>query len=94
MIAPLLAALLLAGDAPPKKPGPPAGERAPPPATAPRKPDADPPGKTGPGGDDEVVRNLELLERLELLEHLDLFDTAGEREKAPGKDAPPLGPAP
>lgn len=94
MIA-LVAALLLAQAPAPRgaRPAPPpAGERAPAPRRE-RAPDPDPaaaprPDRAPDPSDEEVIRNLELLEQLELLRRLELFDAAGEtaRKEPPGKE--------
>ena len=74
-MSPLLAALLLAAADPV------------PPATPPR-----PPGEARAEAplpdDEEVIRNLELLERLELLRHLELFDEGDDDPKAPPRTPP------
>lgn len=83
MIAALALALAI-GTAAGDEPRPPRSP-SPPPRTEPA-PDRKAQGKdVGPAPEDEeVVRNLELLEQLPLVEHLELYDASGDADpKAP-----------
>lgn len=69
MIAPLLTALLALASAPQGiQPEPDAAHTT---ATARERP-TPPPARQDP--DEELLRNLDVLQQLELLDHLDLFD--------------------
>jgi hypothetical protein len=70
-------ALLAAPTRPAEKPGPP-GQVAPPP----ERPRAErPPPPPPPGADDEVVKDLDLLEHLQLLDDLEVVDPGEEKPK-------------
>jgi hypothetical protein len=79
----LCASLLVVGPAPAT-----AAQAAEPPRSAPAPATAG--GRTAaPRPDDEeVIRNLELLEQLELLRRLELFDAAGDDDRAGPAPAP------
>lgn len=82
MILALILGLTLAADSPPKAGAGPLtedGKRAPAPVKGEKQlPDPKPPPQKAADADEEVIRNLDLLERLPLLEKLELFDSSGD----------------